>query len=365
MVQRFAFPGRRPPAGARPGDLALPADGAPRQIHVIQYCAASVVELDVDDLEQLARFRDGPEVAWIEVNGLGDEVGLRRIAELFGIHPLALADVVNVPQRPKAESYDGHDLAIVWMAQLDANEECRLEQVSFVIGPSWVISFEEQSEDVFDPVRSRIRGGALICSMGADYLAYALIDTLIDGYYPVVEAVGDELEALEEEAVYRPVRGALARIHTVRRAILSLSRHMRQHREALSALSRGESPRVSPAVRVYFRDAHDHAVQINEVLESYRELAVGLMEVYLSSVSNRMNEVMKVLTVISTIFIPLTFVVGVYGMNFDHMPELRWRWAYPALWAAMLALAGSMWVFFRRKGWVGRGGDDGEDESPE
>jgi magnesium transporter len=365
MVQRFAFHGRRPPAGAHPGVLALPEHGAPRHIHVMEYGPAQVAEFDVSDVEALARFRDGPEIAWIEVNGLGDEPGLRRIAEMFGIHPLALADVVNVPQRPKAESYEGHDLVIVWMAQLGIEEDCELEQVSFVVGPSWVISFEERSEDVFDPVRGRIRGGALIRSMGADYLAYALVDTLIDGYYPVIEAVGDELELLEEEAVHRPNRSTLARVHAVRRVILTLSRNMRQHREALSGLARGDSTRVKPEVRVYFRDAHDHAVQINEVLESYRELAVSLMEVYLSSVSNRMNEVMKVLTVISTIFIPLTFVVGVYGMNFEHMPELRQRWAYPALWVGMLTMAASMWVFFRRKGWVGQGGDGGDDAPPQ
>jgi magnesium transporter len=365
MVQRFAFHGRRPPAGARPGALVLPEDGPPRHVHVIRYGPTEVEEFDDPDVESLARFRDGPEVAWIEVNGLGDEAGLRQIADLFEIHPLALADVVNVPQRPKLESYEGHDLLIAWMAQLGGEGACELEQVSFVIGPSWVISFEERSKDVFDPVRSRIRSGALVRSMSADFLGYALVDTLIDGYYPVIESIGDELEDLEEEAVHHPSRATLARIHAVRRVILTLSRNMRQHREALSGLARGESPRVSPAVRVYFRDAYDHAVQINEVLESYREIAVSLMEVYLSSVSNRMNEVMKVLTVISTIFIPLTFVVGVYGMNFEYLPELRIRWAYPALWALMLAMACSMWLFFRRKGWVGRGSDGGDDGAAE
>jgi magnesium transporter len=298
-------------------------------------------------------------VAWIEIDGFGDEAGLQQLGRSFGIHPLALADVVNVPQRPKAESYEEHDLVIAWMARLDEEGDCALEQVSFVIGPHWVISFEERGEDVFDPVRARIRGGALIRSVGADYLAYALIDTLIDGYYPVIEAIGEVLEELEDETVARPTRATLGRIHSARRLILTLARAMRQHRDALNGLSRGESPRISPGARVYFRDAYDHAVQINEVLESYREIAVSLMEVYLSSLSNRMNEVMKVLTVIATIFIPLTFLVGVYGMNFEHMPELRWRFAYPALWALMLAAAGAMWVYFRRKGWVGGEREDG------
>ncbi len=360
MVQRLAFRARRPPAGSHPGVLALPDDGRHRQVHVVQYGPERLEEHDVADVEALARFRDGPEVAWIEVNGLGDEAGLRRIGEIFEIHPLALADVVNVPQRPKVDSYEKHDLIIAWMARLDAEGLCRLEQVSFVLGPRFVVSFEEEGEDVFDPVRARLRGGALIRSMGADYLAYALIDTLIDGFYPVIEAVGDALEELEEETVQRPTRGTLGRIHAARRLILTLSRAMRQHRDALSGLARGDDPRVSQAVHVYFRDAYDHAVQINEVLESYREIAVSLMEVYLSSVSNRMNEVMKVLTVIATIFIPLTFLVGIYGMNFDYMPELRAWWAYPAVWAVMIGVAGSMWVYFRRKGWVG-GEDDGGD----
>jgi magnesium transporter len=363
MVQRFAFHGRRPPAGARPGDLALPAQPTPREIHVIEYGPGGhVVERDVTDVEELAAVRTARGVKWIEVNGFGDEAGLRRIGEIFGIHPLALADVVNVPQRPKVEAYDGHDLVIAWMARLDGEGECELEQVSFVVGTDFVISFEEQREDVFDPVRARIRGGALICSMSADYLAYALIDTLIDGYYPVVEALGEAMEEVEDETIDRPTRRTMTQIHAARRLVIRLARMMRQHRDALNVLARGESGKIGPEVRLYFRDAYDHAVQISEVLESYREIAVSLMEMYLSSISNRMNEVMKVLTVISTIFIPLTFVVGVYGMNFEFMPELHQRWAYPAVWAVMIAVGGSMFVYFRRKGWLG--GEDDADADP-
>jgi magnesium transporter len=358
MVQRYAFHGRRPPAGARPGDLALPTDGLPREIHVIEYGPGGHrVERDVTDVEELRAVRNAPGVKWIEVNGLGDEAGLRRIGEIFGIHPLALADVVNVPQRPKVESYEGHDLVIAWMARLCGNE-CELEQVSFIVGSDYVISFEEQEEDVFDPVRARIRGGALICTMSADYLAYALIDTLIDGYYPVLEALGEAMEVIEDETVDRPTRRTMTQIHSSRRLIIRLARIIRQHRDALSSLARGENGRIGPEVRLYFRDSYDHAVQINEVLESYREIAVGLMEMYLSSLSNRLNEVMKVLTIISTIFIPLTFVVGVYGMNFEHMPELRQRWAYPAVWALMIAVAVGMFLFFRRKGWIGEDAGD-------
>lgn len=366
MVQHFAFRGRRPPVGAHPGELALPLGPTPLEIHVVQYRPGPVVtERDLRDVEELLDVRAAPGVAWVEVNGFGDEAGLRRIGEIFGIHPLALADVVNIPQRPKLESYEAHDLVVAWMARLEGEAECELAQVSFVIGSGFVISFEEEREDVFDPVRARIRGGALICSMGADYLGYALIDTLIDGYYPVIEALGEILEAVEDEAVDRPTRRTMNQIHAARRLILRLARIMRQHRDALNTLAHGESPRISPEVRFYFRDAYDHAVQIAEVLESYREIAVSLMEMYLSSLSNRMNEVMKVLTIISTIFIPLTFLVGVYGMNFEYMPELGQRWAYPTLWVIMLGVAASMWLFFRRKRWIGETGEsktDGDGE---
>jgi magnesium transporter len=363
-VQRFAFRKRRPPPGSHPGALALPADELPRRIHVIDYTAERVEELDVTDVEALARFNGPGSVTWVEVEGLGDEAGLRRLAEIFGIHHLALADVVNAPQRPKAEVYEGHDLVIGAMARLGEDEYCHVEQVSLVIGSSFVLSFQEGHEDVFDPVRARIRSGALIRGLGADFLAYALIDTLIDGYYPVLEALGEELEQLEDLAIRRPVPATLSEIHASRRLILTLARTMRQQRDAINALVRGESPRIAPPVRVYLRDAFDHAIQISDVLETYRELAISMMEVYLSSVSNRMNEVMKVLTIISTIFIPLTFLVGVYGMNFEHMPELSERWAYPALWVVMIGVAVSMWAFFRRKGWVG-GESVLDDEEPD
>jgi magnesium transporter len=349
-VQRFAFRKRRPPPGSRPGALALPADAPPRRIHLIDYTAEHLEERDVTDVEELARYRGPESVTWVEVEGLGDEAGLQRLGELFGIHPLALADVVNAPQRPKAEVYEGHDLVISAMALLGEDDEyCHLEQVSFVIGSSFVISFQEGREDVFDPVRERIRNGALIRGLGADFLAYALIDTLIDGYYPVLEAIGEELELLEDAAVRRPVPATLAEIHASRRLILTLARTMRQQRDAVNALVRGESPRIAAPVRVYFRDAFDHAIQISDVLETYRELAISMMEVYLSSVSNRMNEVMKVLTIISTIFIPLTFIVGVYGMNFRYMPEVEWRYGYLFAWLIMVSVGGGLFVYFRRR----------------
>ena len=348
------FRKRMPPVGAGPGALAPSEDAGAVRLTVIEYDPAGYTEEPIANVEDLARWQAPRGIAWIEVEGLGDQSVMRRIGELFSIHPLALADLVNVPQRPKAETFDEHELVICRMPLLREGGEIELEQVGLVIGPRWVISFQEGREDCFDPVRERIRGNALIRRMEADYLAYAMIDLVIDAYYPAVESLGDVLEALEEEVVGEPTRATLATIHGVRRQLLVIHRLLWQQRDALGRLLRGESPRIGTGVRVYLRDAYDHVIQLIDVVESYREMAVSLMEVYLSSVSNRLNEVMKVLTVMSTIFIPLTFLVGVYGMNFQYMPELHQPWAYPALWVAMLAIAATMVWLFRRRGWIGR-----------
>ncbi len=345
---------RRPPAGSSAGALAPREGSEPLRIHVIDFRGAQLEERDVDDVEDLARYRGSDTVTWIEVEGVGDERALHRIGEIFEIHPLALADVVNTPQRPKAETYEHHEFLVCRMAQLHGRE-IETEQVSLVIGSHWVITFQPGAHDVFDPVRERIRSNSLIRQMGADFLAYSLLDTLVDGYFPIIESLGDALEELEERVVAGKIERNAGAIHVIRRQLLFFHRILWQQRDAINTLLRGESRFVSPAIRVYLRDAHDHAVQILDLVEAFREMAVSLMEVHLSSISNRLNEVMRVLTVISTIFIPLTFLVGVYGMNFHHMPELAWRWAYPALWAVMIAIASAMFVGFRRRGWIGTG----------
>jgi magnesium transporter len=326
----------------------------PLRIHVIDYHGHRVEERDVTDIEELTRYLSTESVTWIEVEGLGDEKGLRRIGEIFQIHSLALADAVNTPQRPKFESYENHDFLVCRMAQL-VGHEIETEQVSLVIGPHWVVTFQVGQRDVFDPVRERIRNHSLICTMGADFLAYSLLDTLVDGYFPIVESLGDALEELEERVVAGKIERNAGAIHVIRRQLLNLHRILWQQRDSINSLMRGESRFIGQGMRVYLRDAYDHAVQILDLAESFREMAVSLMEVHLSSVSNRLNEVMRVLTVISTIFIPLTFLVGVYGMNFDHMPELHWRWAYPALWCVMIAIGVFMFAAFRRRGWIGTG----------
>ena len=258
---------RRPPAGASAGAMAVVEGGGPLRIHVLDYRGPRVEERDVTDVEELARYLGTDTVTWIEVEGLGDERALRRIGEIFQIHPLALADAVNTPQRPKAETYENHEFLVCRMAQLNGRE-IETEQVSLVIGPHWVISFQAGQRDVFDPVRDRIRSNSLICQMGADFLAYSLLDTLIDGYFPVVELLGDELEEVEERVVAGKVERNAGAIHVIRRQLLLFHRILWQQRDAINTLLRGESRFISPATRVYLRDVYDHAVQVLDLVES-------------------------------------------------------------------------------------------------
>ena len=345
---------RRPPIGASPGTLVFPA-GATR-LKLIAFDKDQLVEREGLRLDELAALVRPGQVTWLEVEGLGDEAVLRGIAERFAIHPLALADIVNIGQRPKAEAYPDFELVICRQACRRA-QEFDLEQVSLVFTRDAVISFHEGERDVFEPVRERLRRGSLVRTMGADYLAYALVDTLIDGYYPIVETLGAKIESLEDEVSARPTHALLGQIHRVRRELLTLVRTVHQQRDAVSALMRAGHPLVSDPVRLFLRDSFDHALQISDVLDTFREIALGMVEIYHSSVAQRTNEVIKVLTILSSIFIPLTFIVGVYGMNFEHMPELRWQYGYALTWALMLAVAGGLLWYFARAGWIDRDGE--------
>jgi magnesium transporter len=354
-------PGRRPPMGASPGEMVVP-EGAPGpNLRVMCYGPAGLEERTLADVSALAEFAEVTgRVAWIEVEGFGNRVVLEQIGKTLGIHPLAMADIVHVPQRPKAELYDGRLLVITQMATVTDAQEIDIEQVSFVLGPGWVASFQERPGDVFDPVRERIRAPtSRIHQMGADFLIYTLIDAVIDGYFPVAEALAGLLDDLEEEVVTNPSHAALARIYATRRTILSLHRVQWRQRDAVHGILRDEEMPFSDAVRPYLRDAHDHAFQTLDTIETYRDMVLGLIDLYLSSASHRMNDIMKTLTVVATLFIPLTFLAGVYGMNFHYMPELSWRWGYPVFWLAAFGVAALLLFWFRRRGWLG-GRDEGE-----
>ncbi len=346
---------RRKKHGLPPGSLVVTGEATERPVslNVFDYDAERLDER-VATLEAVLPLRDTEAVSWINVDGLHDLELVRQLGEHFGLHPLLLEDIVTLGQRPKMEEYDDYLFFVVKMHTVDeATRHLRSEQVSIVLGPSWVLSFQETSGDVLDPVRHRLRSGSgRIRHRGADYLAYALLDVIVDHYFLVLEELGEVIEELEDSVPQQYSDGLHHRINVLRRELILLRRTAWPLRELLSLLDRSESRLLHPETRPYFRDVYDHAVQVLDIVESLRDVLGGLMDLYMSSLSNRMNEIMKFLTVIGTVFIPLTFIVGVYGMNFDHMPELHWRLGYPGVWVLMLALAAALAWFFRRKRWL-------------
>lgn len=354
------FGKRYHPPGTSPGTLAPAAlpPAAPLSIRLIDYTDTRFLERDDVSPDDCLPFLQSETITWIHLQGEAEPEVLRRLGEIFGIHPLALEDVINSGQRPKADGY-GDQLFLV-LAHPTLNEAgLRLEQVSLLCGHNLLISFHNGATDPFEPVRRRLREHAgRIRGRGADYLLYALVDITIDHGFPVLEWFGAELEALEETLIEEAGKENLRRLHELRRDILLLRRMLWPHRELLSTLARGEEWGITEESRVYLRDCYDHAVQILDLLETYREMTTGLLDLYLSSTSNRLNEIMRVLTVFAAIFIPLSFIAGVYGMNFTHpdspwaMPELHWYYGYPLVWGLMIAVAVGLLLYFRRKRWL-------------
>ena len=355
-LPRFHTFKRRSTVGAPPGTLLSHPDAAPPVIHVMGYGPDTLEEIEVASAKELAALRGRWPVMWVNVDGVGDADAIAAIGEAFNLHRLALEDVINVHQRPKMEEYSDYLFGVARAASL--GDRVETEQISFFLGPGWVLTFQEREGDSWDPVRDRLRlGRGRIRTEGADYLFYALVDATVDGFYPVLEEFGARLEMLEEEVIEDPRQDLVGVIHGARRDVLALRHAIWPMREAVGQLYRDPHQLISADNQVYLRDVYDHVIQVIDMLENYREMASGLLDVYLSSVSHRMNEVMKVLTIIATIFIPLTFIAGIYGMNFDpeaspwSMPELGWYWGYPAVWAVMLVVAAGLIWFFKRKGW--------------
>ena len=348
------FRKQHPEIGARPGTLVISSDALPSRIRVVQYSRDKVREERIRDVAALEGRIDSQSITWVDVQGLGSADAMQALARIFKIHPLAMEDVVNSPQRPKAEPYDQSLLVIFRAVQMCGPLQIELEQVSLIVGPNYVLTFHDRYDDVLDPVRRRIRRtGARLRQHGSDYLAYAILDTVLDAYYPAMEALGDQLAQLEDLVIERPEPRLLRQLNLAKNRLMNLRRSIWPQREALQSLVRDEHPLISEPVRVFLRDTTDHCVQTSEVVEMYRDMVTGLLNTYLSSVGHRSNEVMKVLTIMSSIFVPLTFVAGIYGMNFEHMPELQVRWAYPAVWLMMASMVLGMLTFFRRKGWIG------------
>lgn len=340
--------------GTTPGTLIIEEDAAPSKIFLIDYNEATATSVKLTAPEECLAYLDTESVSWVDVSGLGSEDILKRLGGVFGLHPLVLEDVVNVPQRPKVEEYEDHLLILVQMVMPKLHKDgFWIEQVSFVLGQHYVLSVQEEGErDCFEPLRDRILSNkGIVRKTGADYLCYSLLDAVIDGFFPVLEDYGERIAALEDEVILKANHKTLKKIYAVKRELLALRRYIWPLRNAINSLTKADSKLVSSHVRIYLRDCYDHTIQVLDILETYRELASGLMDVYLSAMSNKMNEIMKVLTVISTIFIPMTFMAGVYGMNFHYMPELSWPWGYYACWGMMIAIAASLCFFFWSRGW--------------
>jgi magnesium transporter len=323
-----------------------PGAGAPARLHLLAFTRERVTERDPATVDEaLAALAPGV-VTWINVDGLGDAATLQRLGERFGLHPLALEDVVSVPQRPKVERYEKHFFVVLRTLRLAG-------EVSIFFGLDWVITVQERpGGDVFGPVREAVRQGrGRVREAGADYLAYLLLDAVIDAYFPVLESIDDRMEALEDDALVGVTEGTLRGIQRLRRDLLALRRAVWPVREGIGVLERDDSPLLTPETRVFLRDAYDHAVQALEMVESLRETSTMVMEVYLSAQNQRLNSVMKVLTVIATLFIPLTFIASIYGMNFDNMPELGWEYGYFAMLGVMAGVGLGLIVFFRIRRW--------------
>ena len=349
----MTFRKSHPPVGARPGTLAIPPNSPPPKIRLVHYDADSIEERDVADVATLANLGED-RVTWVDVRGLGDEAMLRQLATLFGMHPLALEDAVNVPHRAASTLYENQQVLIARVPVIGEDGSIDVPQVCFVLGHRWLITFQERAFGFFDPVRERLRAGiGPIRRLGPDYLAYALIDLLIDRYYPVVQELSEAMEELEEEVIEQPLEDSLGRIHQVQRKLVVIRRIGAPQREALATLLRDHSPLVTDPVRVFLRDTHDHAAQIMEAVDSTREMGIGLVNLHLSNVSQRTNEVMKTLTLVASIFIPLSFLAGVYGMNFDDIPGIHRPESFAIFVAVIVAIAGTMLWWFRRRGWLG------------
>lgn len=341
--------------GQPPGALVYMGEKSDKEIEITvsTYNSGKYSETVTQSLREADLSRQDSQVTWINVNGLHRVKDLAYLGQCFHLHPLVLEDIVHTDQRPKLEEFDSYLFFIVKMLQLDGME-VNSEQVSIILGDHFVISLHEHEEDIFEPVRQRLQAGTgRIRGAGADYLAYALLDLIVDHYFLILESLGEGIEDIEGELLTRPTADTLAQIHRLKRDTIMMRRAVWPLREVVSRLERSDSPFVQDHTLLYLKDAYDHVTMVIDSIETYRDILSGMLDIYLSGVSNRLNEVMMVLTIMATIFIPLTFIAGVYGMNFRYMPELGWRWGYFGVLLGMAVLAVSMLLYFWKRGWIG------------
>jgi magnesium transporter len=323
------------------------------KITVIDYDELHVEEREVKTVEECFIFKERPTITWINMDGLHQVDVLEKLGKCYGLHPLVLEDILNTDQRPKMEDYGEYLYIVLKMLEPDKSAGFLLEQISLIVGTNFVLSFQERAGDVFNPIRERIRSGAgRIRKMGADYLAYTILDSIVDNYFIVLEKFGERIEFLEEKLVTQPTSETLQIFHHLKREMIFLRKAVWPLREVINSLERGESSLIQQGTRIFLRDVYDHSIQVMDTIETFRDMVSGMLDIYLSSVSNRLNAVMKVLTIIATIFMPLTFLAGVYGMNFKFMPELEWRWGYPSALLLMFAVGSLMLIYFKKKKWL-------------
>jgi len=347
------FTKRYHPPGTAPGTLTADQDASKRalKLRLMEYDASTLREHDEITPALCKASLENNTITWLHAHGFISPELLNEFGESFGLHPLAMEDILNTGQRPKLEHYE-HQLFVVMSLPIWHGEDLITEQISLFIGKNYIISFHNGDHDPFEPLRKRLRtSGSRIRSRGADYLLYTLIDIIIDQGFPVLETLGEWIEDLEDELLGKPSQETLTQIHQLKRDLLLLRRMLWPQREVVNQLLREDQSLIQDGTRPYLRDCYDHIIQIMDLFETYRDMTAGMMDVYLSSVSNRLNEVMRVLTVIATIFIPPTFLVGVYGMNFTDMPELHWRYGYALSWVVIVAMMVGMLAFFKRKKW--------------
>jgi magnesium transporter len=351
---------RRHAPGSPPGQVLPPIHAGNPVFNAVAFGPSEYIEKHDTDLNEIRRLRDAHPVVWIDIAEFGNADLILKIGKIFGLHRLALEDAINTHQRPKVEEYDDHLFLIARMLTDGISTET--EQVAFFLGDGYVITFQERVGDCFGPIRDRIQHAkGRIRSHGADYLCYALIDSIVDAYFPVLEHYGELLEELEDRVVNDPHPSHVAALHNMKRDLLMLRRAIWPHREMINDLVRDEHRFIAADTRPFLRDCYDHTIQLMDIVETYREIASGLVDVHISSVSMKLNEVMKVLTIVATIFMPLSFIASLYGMNFDrsaspwNMPELGWTYGYPfALLLMAVSAGGLIWLSWR-KGWLGNG----------
>lgn len=340
-------------AGLPPGSLIHVGEQKLEKVKVtlISYTEETIEERVLDSIEECFSYRESPGITWVNIDGLHDVDIINKVGSHFSIHPLVLEDILNTEQRTKLDDMEDYLFTVAKIFYLNPDDyRVRYEQISMILFKNMILSFQEDIGDVFDPLRERLRKDrGRVRKMGADYLMYSLLDAMVDSYYSVLEGIGYKVETVEEILLNAPEHDTLQLIHNIKRDLVTLRKSIWPLREIISSLEKGESDLINEKTTIFFRDIYDHAILVIENIEICRDLVSGMTEMFLSSVSNKMNEVMKMLTVIATIFIPLTFIAGVYGMNFDNMPELHWRWGYPAILLLMLLVGILMLVWFRRK----------------